>query len=255
MLLSSLVSLSKIQDILINYWPLLKAGIITTLEISLLGTLIGFGIGLVVGGIKAIDLDRQSSKLTKIIKKVYNIVASIYIEGFRGTPMMVQALFIYYAFLNFFNWTPNACGLVVISINTGAYMSEIIRSGIQSVDKGQTEAARSLGMSNMQTMFFVVIPQAIKNAFPAIGNEFVVNIKDSSVLSIITVTDLMYKVNRTAGATFDYPNAYLLAAILYLCLTLPVSFLLRKIEHTLNHKNSSFPKSDTTPETIDLTNN
>lgn len=107
--------------------------------------------------------------------------------------MMVQGAFIYYGLKNIVHWSPFTAGVFVITINTGAYMAEIIRSGIQAVDKGQSEAARSIGMNSVQTMLYIVLPQAIKNSFPAIGNEFVINIKDSSVLNVIAVTELFYQ--------------------------------------------------------------
>ena len=138
-------------------------------------------LGLLVGGLRAVRLDITSSSAARFFKKIFDVIANIYILVFRGTPMMVQAVFIYYALLNVIHWDSMGAAIFVISINTGAYMAEIIRSGIQAVDAGQTEAARSLGMSNAQTMMGVVLPQAVRNAFPAIGNELIVNIKDSSV--------------------------------------------------------------------------
>ena len=159
--------LSTCLNILTKYWPSILLGIRTTLLIALLGTFLGLGLGLVVGGVKAIQLDKNAPKSIRILKKIYDGLSTVYIEVFRGTPMMVQAVFLYYLLRPVFNWTNNIAAVFVISVNTGAYMSEIVRSGIQAVDKGQTEAARSLGMSSLQTMMLVVLPQAIKNAFPA----------------------------------------------------------------------------------------
>jgi putative lysine transport system permease protein len=124
--------------------------------------------------------------------------------------------------------------ITVISVNTGAYMAEIVRSGIQAVDPGQTEAARSLGMSNAQTMFTVVLPQAIRNAFPAIGNEFIVNIKDSSVLMIISITELMFQAKSIAGSTFHFTETYFIEAMIYLILTTVTSLILNAIEKHMN---------------------
>ena len=148
--------------------------------------------------------------------------------------MMVQAVFIYYALLDYIHWTTMEAAIVVISINTGAYMAEIIRSGIQAVDPGQTEAARSLGMSNAQTMFHVVLPQAIRNAFPSIGNEFIVNIKDSSVLMIISITELMFQAKSIAGSTFHFTETYFIEAVIYLILTTITSLILNGIEKRMN---------------------
>lgn len=137
---------SSTVNIFVKYWPSFLYGLQFTLFISLSGTIIGLVIGLLVGGLKAIKTEPTDSKKIKLIKKVYGIISTIYIEVFRGTPMMVQAVFIYHYFRPILNWTPIMAGIIIISINTGAYMSEIIRAGIQSVDKGQNEAARSLSL-------------------------------------------------------------------------------------------------------------
>jgi putative lysine transport system permease protein len=135
--------------------------------------------------------------------------------------------------------------MFIISINTGAYMSEIVRAGIQAVDSGQSEAARSLGMSSSQTMLLVVIPQAIKNTFPSIGNELIVNIKDSSVLNVISVTELFFQSNSIAGTVFKYKETFLVTAIIYLILTIICSRILGYIEQKMNQTKSSYPSSDT----------
>ena len=226
--------INTIIELLIRYWPSLLLGIQTTLIVALSGTIIGLVIGLFIGGLRAVKVDRTSPIFAKILKKIFQVLSSIYIGIFRGTPMMVQAVFIYYALLNVIHWTNLQAAIFVISINTGAYMSEIVRSGIQSVDPGQMEAARSLGLSNGQAMLNVILPQAIRNAFPAIGNEFIVNIKDSSVLMIISI----YKFSET----------YFIEALIYLILTTVTSMILNVIEKKLNQTSSSLPQSVTTPE-------
>lgn len=246
------MSFELVFEILQKNYRSIFLGVQSTLLVALTGTLIGLCIGLLVGGLKAIRVDDNASVPVKVAKKVYDILSTVYIEIFRGTPMMIQALFLYYALLKVFNWTPIIAGIFVISVNTGAYMSEIIRSGIQSVDKGQTEAARSLGMSNWQTMMLVVLPQAIKNAFPAIGNEFIVNIKDSSVLSVISVTELMFQANRIAGANYKFQETYFIVACVYLTLTMTVSFLLRMIEKRMNQTSTSYPQSITSTESMTM---
>ena len=239
-------------NILIKYWPSFFLGIKTTLLIAFSGTIMGLALGLLVGGIRAIKLDKTAPSSAKMIKKIYDIISWIYIEVFRGTPMMVQALFLFYALRPIFNWTYIPAGIFVISINTGAYMAEIIRSGIQSIDIGQTEAARSLGMSNMQTMINVILPQAIKNAFPSIGNEFIVNIKDSSVLMIISITELMFQAKSIAGSTYKLTETYFITACVYLCMTMTTSFILNQIEKKMNHSKTTLPQSDTFAKTMNL---
>lgn len=243
-----------VSQILTRFLPSLRLGIRTTLLISISGTLFGLLLGLIVGGIRAIKLDYNASILQKTLKKLFDLLSSAYITIFRGTPMMVQAVFIYYALLNVFYWDKLVAGIFVISVNTGAYMSEIIRSGIQSIDKGQVEAARSLGFSNMKTMRYVVLPQAIKNSFPAIGNELIVNIKDSSVLMIISITDLMFQSKSIAGTTFRFTETFFLTAMIYLILTSIAALILNTIEKRWMHKNSSIPQSVTMPDQIKMAN-
>ena len=234
----------------------LALGVQTTLIVSLTGTFFGLILGLLVGGFRAAKLDYTAGPVAVFFKKFFNALANVYITIFRGTPMMVQAVFIYYALLNIVHWTTLQAAIFVISINTGAYMSEIIRSGIQAVDVGQTEAARSLGMSNADTMFGVVLPQAIRNAFPAIGNELIVNIKDSSVLMIISITELMFQAKSIAGSTFHFTETYFIEAVIYLILTSIASLILNAIERNMRKtKKVSFqlPMSDTDPKSIGYT--
>lgn len=245
------MSLSKCFEILTKYFPSFLLGIRTTLIVALTGTLIGLLIGLLVGGIRAIKLDKTASKTNKIIKAVIDGILKIYIEVFRGTPMMVQAVFIYYlVYTNIVRWDKMFAAIFVISINTGAYMAEIIRSGIQAVDPGQNEAARSLGLSAMQTMMNIVLPQAIRNAFPAIGNELIVNIKDSSVLMIISITELMFQSNSIAGTTYRFTETYFVTAMIYLFMTSISSVILNAVEKKINHTRTSLPQSDTSIDSI-----
>ena len=239
---------NNVIALFVRYWPSLLLGIQTTLIVALSGTVIGLAIGLLIGGLRALKADRTAPVYVKILKKIFQILSSIYIGIFRGTPMMVQAVFIYYALLNVIHWTNLQAAIFVISINTGAYMSEIVRSGIQSVDQGQMEAARSLGLSNVQAMLHVILPQAIRNAFPAIGNEFIVNIKDSSVLMIISITELMFQAKSIAGTTYKFSETYFIEALIYLVLTTVTSIILNAIEKKLNQTSSSLPQSVTTPE-------
>ena len=173
------IEFSKVISIFTNNLPLFVYGISITLIFAIVGTVCGFLIGLLVGGVRALEETQYDSILIRIFKKIGKFITGLYIWVFRGTPMMVQAMFIYYILKPTINWTPLVAGLVIISINTGAYMAEIIRAGIQSVDKGQTEAASSIGMNSFQTLIYIIFPQAIKNTFPSIGNQLIVNIKDN----------------------------------------------------------------------------
>ena len=246
------MSLQKCLEIILRYYPSFLLGIRTTLLVAVSGTFIGLLIGLLVGGLRAIRPDKTAATGRKICKQIYDVLARIYIEVFRGTPMMVQAVFIYYlVYTNIIRWDKMTAAIFIISINTGAYMAEIVRSGIQAVDPGQNEAARSLGMSSFQSMMHVVLPQAIRNAFPAIGNELIVNIKDSSVLMIISITELMFQSNSIAGTTYRFTETYFVTAMIYLFLTGIASFILGIIERRLNDTRTSLPQSDTSFASID----
>ena len=241
--------LAAAVEILQTYWPLFWNGIKITLLIALSGTIIGLAIGLVVGGIRAAaQPDIRDSGAAQVAKRVVLFVTGIYVEVIRGTPMMVQAMFLYYALRPVLGWTPIPAGVVIVSINTGAYMAEIVRSGIQSVDRGQTEAARSIGMNAGQTMMLVVLPQAIRNAFPSIGNEFVVNIKDSSVLNVISVTDLYFQSLSISGSVFLVQETFLVTAAIYFVLTFTTTRILGMIERRMNRSKSSYPASQTIPK-------
>lgn len=242
---------TSVIKIVTAYWPSFLLGSITTLKVAIIGTLIGFVLGLLIGGFKAIQLDYTAGRAKRILFRLYKLVADIYITVLRGTPMMVQAMFFYYALLGVFHWDKMTAGMFVISINTSAYMAEIIRSGIQSVDKGQTEAARSLGMSNAQTLLSIILPQAIRNAFPAIGNELIVNIKDSSVLMIISITDLMFQAKSIAGTTFKTTATFFVTAMIYLFMNLIATVLLNLLENRLNRTNTiTLPMSSTDPKSM-----
>ena len=150
--------------------------------------------------------------------------------------MIVQAVVIYYGSKQAFglDMTPLAAGLFIVSINTGAYMSEIVRGGIVSIDKGQFEAAHAIGMSHIQTMINVVLPQVIRNILPATGNEFVINIKDTSVLNVISVTELFFQSNSISGMNFDYFDTFFVASVIYLIMTFTITRILRFIERKID---------------------
>ena len=200
---------------------------------ALTGTVIGFLIGLIIAIIRTIPTSKKTKPIFKVIIGAVNFVLNLYIEVIRGTPMMVQALIIYYSIFVPMKVPAMASAIIIISFNTGAYMAEIVRGGIISVDKGQFEGAHAIGMNHFQTMYHVILPQAIKNIMPSIGNEFVVNIKDSSVLSIIAITELMF-VAKQSGGTYAKPvPAYIICALIYFVLTFTVTRILRLVEKKL----------------------
>lgn len=223
-----------VLKIIKDNWPMLLRGAGMTLFISMIGTILGFFIGLIVGVVRTIPMPERGIK--KVILKIINAVLFIYIELFRGTPMIVQAMVIYYGSALAFGIDMNrlTAAIFIVSINTGAYMSEIIRGGIVSIDKGQTEAAQAIGMTHLQTMINIVLPQAIRNILPAMGNEFVINIKDTSVLNVISVTELYFQTKSISGNNFRYFESFFVACILYFIMTFTVTRILRFIEKKLD---------------------
>lgn len=218
--------------ILQNYWPLFLRGAGVTLIIALSGTIIGFGVGIIIGVIRTIPIDHNFSPAKKLGLKFINLLLLCYIEVFRGTPMMVQAMAIFYGAAMIYNihLSPLYAGIFIVSINTGAYMAEIVRGGILSIDKGQFEAAHSIGMNHWQTMLNIILPQAIRNILPALSNEFVINIKDTSVLNVISVSELFFQSKSAAGNNFRFFEVFLITGIIYLIMTFTVTRILRYFE-------------------------
>ena len=219
-----------------QYGPLFLRGTGTTLLIAITGTILGFLIGLLVAIARTIHLGPKASAWKRVPVKILHAVLGVYIEVFRGTPMIVQSMVIYYGALQYLglDMPRLVAAIFIVSINTGAYMAEIIRGGIISIDKGQTEAAHSIGLTHWQTMVSVVLPQAIRNIMPSIGNEFVVNIKDSSVLNVISVTELFFQAKSATGAYFRYFETYFIIALIYLTLTFTITRILRLIEKKMD---------------------
>lgn len=228
------MSLEWIIRILENNWPMFLRGAGVTLWISVVGTILGTIIGLIVGVIRTIPVSEKGAK--KGVLRVVNWLLSAYIEFFRGTPMIVQAMVIYYGSALAFEIDIDriAAALFIVSINTGAYMSEIVRGGIISVDKGQFEAAQAIGMNHFQTMTNVVLPQVVRNILPATGNEFVINIKDTSVLNVISVSELFFQTKTVAGNNFRYFETFFITCILYFVMTFTITRILRYIEVKLD---------------------
>ncbi len=219
-----------------KYGPLIVSGTYTTLVLAVLGTVFGVIIGLLVAIVRSIPLLPGDSVIKKVLLKIVHGFMRIYIEVFRGTPMIVQAMVIYYGAMQYLHIDMDAimAGVFIISINTGAYMAEIVRGGIISVDIGQTEAALSIGMTHWQTMTDVVLPQAMRSILPAIGNEFIVNIKDSSVLNVISVSELFFMGKSAAGTYLKYFEVFFIIAMVYLIMTLVFTKILSLIEKKMD---------------------
>jgi len=234
-----------------TYGPLLLRGAGTTLFIALIGTLAGFLIGLGVGVVRTIPCRKQDGILRYALLKVVNGILSIYIEVFRSTPMIVQAMVIYYGCAQalHINLPQMVAALCIVSINTGAYLSEIMRGGIQSVDPGQREAAAAMGMTHGQTMLHVVLPQAIRNVLPSLGNEFIVNIKDTSVLNVISVSELFFVSKSAAGTYFKYFEVFFITSVIYFLMTFCSTRALRWLEKKMDGpENYTVHGSQTVPE-------
>jgi putative lysine transport system permease protein len=223
-----------IVKIITENWPMFLRGAGVTLLIALIGTIFGAAIGLLAGVIRTIPLPEKGAK--KVLLKVINAILSIYIEFFRGTPMIVQAMVIFYgsALAYGIDMDPLAAAIFIVSINTGAYMAEIVRGGVVSIDKGQFEAAHAIGMNHLQTMMNVVLPQVVRNILPATGNQFVINIKDTSVLNVISVTELYFQTKSIAGNNFRYFESFFVACVIYFIMTFAVTRILRYIEKKLD---------------------
>lgn len=204
-----------------DFGSLFFKGAVNTMIIAIVSTLIGFLIGIIVAMIRNVKADKEKNFGKWLFYKILDIILVIYVEIFRGTPMMIQSLLIYYGGKLFFgiDMTAMTAALLIVSVNTGAYLSEVVRGGINSIDKGQFEACKAVGMTHSQAMRYVVLPQAIKNILPAIGNEFVINIKDTSVLNVISVTELFFISRSVAGSTYMIFQSYFIAGLIYFVLT------------------------------------
>ena len=227
------MSFETIMAILENNWPMFLRGAYMTLAIAIISTIIGAFIGFFIGIMHTIPVKTKSFK--SILLKIVNFLLTCYVEIFRGTPMIVQAMVVYYGLYAYgLELERFVAALVVVGLNTGAYMAEIVRGGIVSVDKGQYEAAQAVGMNHLQTMIFVVLPQVARNILPATGNQLVMNIKDSAVLSVISVTELFFQTKSVAGANFKFAESFLIACIMYLIMTFTATRILRLMERKLD---------------------
>ena len=224
-----------VVEIVAKYYPNLLRGVGYTMLIALTGTIAGLLIGLATGVLRTTPLSKNG--FVRALQKILNAIIAVYVEIFRGTPMMVQSMVIYwgYAFATGGDTLPLIpSGILIVSINTGAYMAEIVRGGIISIDKGQFEGASSIGMSHWQAMLHVILPQVLRNILPSVSNEFVINIKDTSVLNVIGVTELYYFAGIIKRQNFQTFQTYLVVCILYFILTFTVTRLLRWVERKLD---------------------
>lgn len=224
-----------------KYGGTYMGGIYRTLILATVGTAIGCLIGFFCGIVQTIPVYSNDSPVKKVLLKIVQVILRIYVEVFRGTPMILQAVFIFYGLPYFTNNSIQFDGkwlvsIIVVSINTGAYMTESMRGGIISVDPGQTEGAKAIGMTHVQTMTSVVLPQAIRNIMPQIGNNFIINVKDTSVMFIIGFTDFFAVHKSVVGATFTYFPSATIEMIGYLTMTLLASWLLRAVEKKMDGK-------------------
>ena len=216
-------------------------GMRNTLILALTATAIGCVIGFLCGVLNTIPCAPGDSPVKKFFLKLIRAIVRIYVEVFRGTPMVLQAVFLYYGLPYFTNGAQRfdniwAAAILVVSINTGAYMAESVRGGIISVDPGQTEGAKAIGMTHVQTMLNVILPQALRNIMPQIGNNFIINVKDTSVMFIIGFPDFFSAHRAAVGASYLYFPSAAVEMIGYLTMTLIASFLLRWLEKRMDGK-------------------
>ena len=246
---------NRLIYLLEKYWIDFGYGTLNTLILAIVGTVIGLLIGIFVAQVRNLKVNKHDNVVIKALKSVAKFLAYIYETFFRATPMMIQVMILFLLGPAIgIMWTDMSspgdlgrifngymlCGLIIICINTGAYMTEIVKSGMNGVDKGQEEAARSLGLSSTRTLFGVTLPQALKNCLPTIGNEFIVNIKDSSVLNVIGLTELYMTASIATNTNYFTIEGYIIICVIYLILVLLSSFVLKLIENKLSIKKTNF---------------
>ena len=225
------------------YWKAYLSDLGNTLLLALVATVIGCLIGLVCGILNTIPYTKRDPFIKRFILKLIRVIVRIYVEVFRGTPMVLQAVFIFYGLPYFSNnqyrfdslW---AAAILIVSINTGAYMAESVRGGIISIDPGQTEGAKAIGMNHYQTMTSIILPQALRNIMPQIGNNFIINVKDTSVMFIIGFTEFFARHRYIVGLNNMYFPSATIEMIGYLAVTLTASFLLRWVERCMDGADS-----------------
>jgi putative lysine transport system permease protein len=221
-----------------KYSSMFIKGTWLTLYISVVGTLLGFVLGYIVGIVNDVKLNDGDNIVKKVLIRIVKVIFTVYVEVFRDTPMIVQAMIVYYGIrqMGYENLTPVFAGILVTVLNTGAYMSETVRAGIKSIDAGQREGALAMGMSPMQAMFYVILPQAFKNIIPEMANTFLTNLKMTSVLNVIGIQELFMQAKTVGGTYYKYFESYLVIALIYLVLCVAFNRLFLFIEKKMAGK-------------------
>jgi len=230
---------TDIVDLLQRYGSTYLTGLLNTLILAIVATLIGCVIGFICGILTTIPHSKKDNIVKRIVLCVIRVLIRAYVEIFRGTPMILQAVFIFYGLPYFTGMAITdmwVVSIIVVSINTGAYMAESVRGGIISIDRGQTEGAMAIGMNHFQTMLHVIIPQALRNIMPQIGNNYIINVKDTSVMFIIGFSEFFAVHKMVSGAIYKYFPSATIEMIGYLTMTLIASALLRFIEKKMDGK-------------------
>ncbi len=235
-----ITDIGKLLDV---YWKSYLVNLGNTLLLALVATAIGCLIGLICGILNTIPYTKNDNWFKRFILKLIRVIVRIYVEVFRGTPMVLQAVFIFYGLPYFSNnqyrfdslW---AAAILIVSINTGAYMAESVRGGIISIDPGQTEGAKAIGMNHYQTMTSIILPQALRNIMPQIGNNFIINVKDTSVMFIIGFMEFFAFHRQIVGLNNMYFPSATIEMVGYLAVTLTASFLLRWVERLMDGADS-----------------
>ncbi len=218
-----------------RYYKDFLRGLGVTLELAVIGTVLGCVLGFIIGVIRSVTIDKGSGKASQVLMRLLKTVAAIYVEIIRGTPLMVQAMVIYYGTMSLWGIDIPSfrAGVLVMSLHIGAYMSESVRGAIGGIDPGQMEGGQAVGMSYVQIMYHVIMPQAFKNLIPQIGNTFVSAIKDTSVLNVIAVTELYFAARTVTGTYYKFFETYIIICVIYFVLTFTVSRLLKVVEKFL----------------------
>ena len=213
-------------------------GALKTIELAVVATAIGCIIGLACGIVQTVPCTKNDNVVKRILLGIVKAIVRIYVEVFRGTPMIIQAIFIFYAIPYFTDGAVNLevtlAAYLVVSINTGAYMAETVRGGFMSFDIGQTEGAKSIGMNHFKTMLYVILPQTIRNIIPQIGNNLIINIKDTSVMFVIGYAELFAAHKAIVGAKYIYFPSAVITLTIYLIMTVICSLILRLWEKKMD---------------------
>ncbi len=232
-------SLERMLKIWAKYGSMYWSGLGYTLLFALFGVFMGLVLGMILASGRMLRTDPQDQAYRKGLKWIARSICSIYVEIFRATPMIVQVFVIYYGVGNVLKLPDPAMnrmfwGMMAVGFNSAAYMSEVIRSGIGAVPAGQMEAARCLGMSHWKAMCHVILPQAVRNILPAMCNEFVTIIKETSVLGMVGIVELMFRAQSIAKQTFIFLEPYVIVAIMYFIVVFPLSKIIAAVERRMN---------------------